>query len=212
MSCDVLLQNWFLYFFGASFNAVGLLLMATLGRHSVSSMFSGLSPVPRFPPSTSTHARMQRSFPSPLCAFLPARAVCLNQAAHMHRTIRVWGLTKLSFSPTIKRGVHGNAPDTEEGMMWWRCGCGRLAGGSPAGGKQRNAGRPVVVLLQVRGHNPQEVSSRLERIGLARLPTPMPTTPPCLLSLLTLQIALAVRSPAVRTLVSGEQQSARVNA
>lgn len=96
--------------------------------------------------------------------------------------------------------------------MWWRCDCGWLAGGSPAGGKQRNAGRPVVVLLQVRGHNPQEVSSRLKRIDMARLPTPMPTTPPCLLSLLTLQIALAVRSPACGLWFQVSNNSARVNA
>ena len=38
-------QNWFLYFFGALFNTLGLLLLATIGRHSVASMFSGLSTV-----------------------------------------------------------------------------------------------------------------------------------------------------------------------
>mmetsp|Transcript_14992 Transcript_14992/g.45252 ORF Transcript_14992/g.45252 Transcript_14992/m.45252 type:complete len:439 (-) Transcript_14992:1891-3207(-) len=45
MDTSIDLQNWFLYFFGASFNAIGLLLMASFGRHSVTSMFTGLSTV-----------------------------------------------------------------------------------------------------------------------------------------------------------------------
>ena len=96
--------------------------------------------------------------------------------------------------------MHAKAPDTEEGMTKWRRGCGRVAGGPPAGGEQRDAGRAVVVLLQVRGHNPQEVSSRLDRVDLAHFLMPVPTTPPGLLLLLTLQIALALCGPAVWTL------------
>ncbi len=39
------LQNWFLYFFGAAFNIVGLLLVVAIGRQPLASMFSGLSQV-----------------------------------------------------------------------------------------------------------------------------------------------------------------------
>ena len=38
-------QNWFLYFFGAVFNSIGLLLVVAIGRQPLNSMFSGLSQV-----------------------------------------------------------------------------------------------------------------------------------------------------------------------
>lgn len=45
MDTSIDLQNWFLYFYGAFFNALGLLTIASVHRLSISSTFSGLSPV-----------------------------------------------------------------------------------------------------------------------------------------------------------------------
>jgi len=45
METSIDLQNWFLYFFGAVFNLAGMVLVASIGRQPLSSMFSGLSTV-----------------------------------------------------------------------------------------------------------------------------------------------------------------------
>lgn len=41
-----LLQNWFLYFFGALFNCIGLLLVVAVGGQPLNTMFQGLGKVP----------------------------------------------------------------------------------------------------------------------------------------------------------------------